>query len=74
MTVVRIHQYGVTRSITDIDLVDHLLRRAGISLYRRLQVRQSGSVREWLTAGHTAAEMVTLAQAGEGTCATQKAS
>lgn len=65
MNVVTITQHNVTRLVTDIDLVDHVLIRHGVSLYRRLQVRQSGQVREWLDAGHTADEMVSLAQAGD---------
>ncbi len=65
MNAVTIEQYGVTRHITDVDLVDLVLIRAGVNLYRRLQVRQSGQVREWLDAGHAASEMVELARVGD---------
>lgn len=65
MTVVIIMQNGIARHITDVDLVDVALRRGGVSLYRRLQVRQSGQVREWLEAGHTVDEMLSLARVGD---------
>jgi hypothetical protein len=62
MTVTR---RNVTRVITDLDLVHHLLMQNGVSLERRWQVRRSGQVREWLDAGHTKAEMLSLARVGD---------
>lgn len=65
MNVLTIQHHNVTRIVTDVDLVDHLLVRGGVSLYRRLEVRQSGQVREWLDAGHTVDEMLSLARVGD---------
>lgn len=65
MNVTIIRQDGRVQHLSDVDLVDLALRRGGVSLYRRLSLRQSGQVQEWLQARHTVEEMLSLARAGD---------